>query len=361
MRSIFLVVVGLLLVSGVVSAQEYYTPECAVAGEMERQPWYYTVEPGDCLWIITEKAGNHGINYTVLVAYNKHLFIEGGRSVDLIYAGEKLRVPEGWAYGLGIAKVTVRLLDSSSQIDRIVSLGEAKSKLAGDSPFAGLGALFLICGMAMLLYFWRPWNIFRPGNNAFVPSMVEGGVTTAQGAVETIRQHIAEDIQRNPERAVSIQQPFVIKRLWEVRLYGLLQVRYADGSVEEIRCGVGQKGWLAELSDGSKHILLQKCGNDVRTYGRTNKLIDGRYEIIREVRLDDFNTTIEVLEVVLLPSVIIVEEEDSETETEPQPEPQPEETATRRRMMYPFHPCVLGRTARMIRLAAAVRGGGLRR
>lgn len=239
----------------------------------------YIVKKDDCLWSISRRATGHGINYLVIVDHNFPADREPRRSPHLIFPGESIWIPYSWAVALGIVSASEDV--EPGQVPLLVD-AKIMAPTARESIWPVIGALGLLLLAGVIVAFWRPWNFFRPDRGG--RPMVPGGVQNATEAAEVIYQQVAEELQQDSKRAATIPQPFSIMRLWEVKLYGLLEVKYADGRVER-RMASGQMAYLAELSDGSQHIILQRCGNDVRMYGRSNRLLDGRYEIVREIEL----------------------------------------------------------------------------
>lgn len=59
----------------------------SVAGDDE----FYVIEKGDTLWKIAEKAYGNGAKYTAIVDANKEVI----KNADLIFPGQKIRIPKG--------------------------------------------------------------------------------------------------------------------------------------------------------------------------------------------------------------------------------------------------------------------------
>lgn len=147
----------------------------------------------------------------------------------------------------------------------------------------GLAALVLI---AYLIYNRRVLDV-NPVDSG--PSVVHGGVTD-QSAPAAFQQMAARQWGHPPSTAVhsSTYQNFTVLRTTAGRIWGTLNVRYADGR-EVPRHLHGERAYRAEVRfpDGRTETLymLQGCGNDLR-YGGISRYLPGpefRFEADHEV------------------------------------------------------------------------------
>lgn len=314
----------------------------------------YIVKPGDCLWNIATACDRPGVEYKEFANWNYGKFVQilpGEKKVrpfDLIFSGETIFIPGTWMEANG--RIGKPIVPESAPIENH-NLVENKEKFFNSLMWV----YWLLLGAALSLvgiFLASPILVFFSPSGGGMP-MVKGGIKTPREAIEAIKERVFQKIAEMPEeKRNALPNPFVIRQLLEVLMCGTLKVSYGDGRTQTRVAVKGQRAWVAILSDGSQHIVLQKCGNDVRFAGTGNRnFFKGRMEVVKVEDISWINLNI-------IP------------EYPPTSTPQPllgEEilegggpaiVSNLRSLFYPFSPCAVGRGMRYRRRAVS---GGLRR
>lgn len=85
---------AILMAGNAMGIQEVQASEVTVAGataQIAAEDEFYTIEKGDSLWKIAEKAYGNGAKYTAIFEANREVI----KDADLIFPGQKIRIPKG--------------------------------------------------------------------------------------------------------------------------------------------------------------------------------------------------------------------------------------------------------------------------
>lgn len=85
---------AILMAGNAMGIQEVQASDVTVAGsaaQIADEDEFYTIEKGDSLWKIAEKAYGNGAKYTAIFEANREVI----KDADLIFPGQKIRIPKG--------------------------------------------------------------------------------------------------------------------------------------------------------------------------------------------------------------------------------------------------------------------------
>ncbi|MEZ5537893.1 MAG: peptidoglycan-binding protein LysM [Thiolinea sp.] len=85
---------AILMAGNAMGIQEVRADEATVAGQAAQfggDDEFYIIEKGDSLWKIAEKAYGNGAKYTAIFEANREVITDP----DLIFPGQKIRIPKG--------------------------------------------------------------------------------------------------------------------------------------------------------------------------------------------------------------------------------------------------------------------------
>jgi len=310
-----------LLVVIVLFFVAYSCALAGVAGVRDRVVHVYTTQPGDYFVHLTRDAGFADEEYLLWIQHNSEYYFSTAlyhETHNHLPIGMNLVVPSemvGGFLGGKIVSLAAEQHPGGGLLRTItVTRGITASEMAknGQAAVGSLLAAFLIAVFLVALCFIKPWNILRPATGG--PAIVPDGVNTPTEAIAAVKDHVVREMQHDLE---DIPRPINITRLWEIRFRRgtHLLVRYADGRESHTLDVTGTMAWLAEITGGRRIILLQRCGNGVRS-GRGYNLLEGDYKIIREIDLAGVITETSQLEILPVIDPVAVQE-DSPMEDSP--------------------------------------------
>lgn len=245
----------------------------------------YVVQNGDNLWMLAGEKLKDPLLWQKI--YEKNPFLQqSGRRFEkdgiiyvLIRPGEKLMGLEE----LGIIPSFTPLPEP--KVERVIHvLDKVPNWMWWLLALLGLIALVLV---AYLIYNAR---VLEADPVTARPPVVRGGVNHETAPV-TFQQMAARNAGHRPAEATrpTVYQNFTILNMTAGRIWGVLNVRYADGRETPRRLN-GDRAYRAEVRFPEENrtetlYMLQGCGNDLR-YGGISRYLPGpefRFEADHEI------------------------------------------------------------------------------
>ena len=254
-----LLLVLLVLLLGVVS-----TPLAA-------QDDTYTVQEGDNLWNLAGARLNDARLWEKIYSDNPFLRERGRRfqKQGIVYVmvrpGEKL---------FGLEKLGI--IPTITPISQLQLAQPTPITVTREVPTTPIWVWWpLAVALIMLLVAWLIYRMLTKNPVTARPAMVHGGVT-ADTATENFQQMAGRAQMRATGQYVPSQQFTVLEQV-AGRIWGVLNVRYADGREVPRRLS-GDAAFQARVRfpNGTEETLymLQGCGNDLR-YGGISRYLPG--------------------------------------------------------------------------------------
>ena len=241
-----------------------------VAAQQTNNDDVYVVQPGDSAWRVADRVMDDPTLWQKVIEKNPFLKEKGRITRDgktgwvmvMMHPGEKL-------YGLRELSITGTSVQSTFIPESLTTARWSKADLERLNWF--LVALLI----ALAASFWYIFLCSRRDPVSSGPAIVPGGVAPENAPARF--QEMAARLNANRTRSELSAQNFQVISSRVGRIWGVLNVRYANGQEIPRRLD-GDRAYQAEVRfpDGKTETLymLQGCGNDLR-YGGISRYIPG--------------------------------------------------------------------------------------
>lgn len=223
----------------------------------------YTIQDGDNLWNLAGTKLHDSRIWEQIVKDNPFLkqdgrrFVRDGKTIVILHKGEQL---------VGLEKLGIFPIVAPLATSPIVHMDEAILTW----PW-----WLLVAALVLLLMGYLISRMLSKDAATARPAMVPGGVTD-----ESARTHFQEAAALRHQETTGQsfpRQQFTIEEQTSGRIWGVLNVRYADGREVPRRLS-GEQAYRARVRFPDQRIetlyMLQACGNDLR-YGGVSRYLPG--------------------------------------------------------------------------------------